>query len=516
VFGVFTETTATGKFLELFWSRVQDPHGTTNMDFELNQKFCDPSATPTNCAGNGVTPLRTNGDKLITYDLSGGGTNPTISIRTWDGSAWGAPTVISGSGGTAIGSINTSTIAAADSGGIGAQDPFTFGEAAIAFTALFPPGGECGGFGSAYLKSRSSDSFNAEIKDFIAPERVTITNCTEIQTTLSATSITVGGSVHDSATLTGATGNAGGTVTYTVYTDNACTQNPRDAGTVTVTNGVVPNSNTLQFNSVGTFYWQAVYSGDLNNAGSTSDCTTEVLVVNKAQPTITTSPDPSSGTVGVTLNDSATLAGGSNPTGSIVFRLFGPNNPTCDPAGPAAVFTQTVTVTGNGTYSTTGGHTTTELGTYHWTASYSGDANNESAASACADEAVVISQAASAIATDQFVYPNDAATVSEAVTGNITGDVQFRLFDTLANCQSDDGTDTAAGLLYKQTVALPATTTNSKTVETSNTSVRVSDDATVYWRVIYSGDAQHGGRLSDCVENTALDFTDDPGPGTAP
>jgi hypothetical protein len=28
------------------------------MDFELNQKFCDPSATPTNCAdnGKGVTP----------------------------------------------------------------------------------------------------------------------------------------------------------------------------------------------------------------------------------------------------------------------------------------------------------------------------------------------------------------------------------------------------------------------------------------------------------------------------
>src|SRR5215203_1771790 len=88
-FGVFTED----DFLELFWSRVQNPSGTTNMDFELNQKFCDPTATPTNCAnnGNGVrpeTPVRTVGDKLITYDLSQGGTNPTISIRRWTGSAW--------------------------------------------------------------------------------------------------------------------------------------------------------------------------------------------------------------------------------------------------------------------------------------------------------------------------------------------------------------------------------------------------------------------------------------------
>src|SRR5215203_6500431 len=88
-FGVFTED----QFLELFWSRVQNPSGTTNMDFELNKEFCDPTATPTNCAnnGNGVrpeTPVRTVGDKLITYDLSQGGTNPTISIRRWTGSAW--------------------------------------------------------------------------------------------------------------------------------------------------------------------------------------------------------------------------------------------------------------------------------------------------------------------------------------------------------------------------------------------------------------------------------------------
>ena len=197
---------------------------------------------------------------------------PTISIRTWDGSVWGPATVISGPGGTAIGSVNITTIPANEAGGvqpngIGPQDPFTFGEAAIAFSALFPPGGECGAFGSAYLKSRSSDSFQAELKDFIPPQKVTITNCTGITTTLSASSITVGGSVHDSATLTGATADAGGTVTYTVYDNNTCTSNAndRDAGTVNVTNGIVPDSNTLQFNSAGTFYWQASYSGDANN-----------------------------------------------------------------------------------------------------------------------------------------------------------------------------------------------------------------------------------------------------------
>ena len=61
-----------------------------------------------------------------------------------------------------------------------------------------------------------------------------------IATSLSSSSITVGGSVSDSSTLSNATGTAGGSVTYTVYTNNTCTLGARDAGTKTVTNGVVP------------------------------------------------------------------------------------------------------------------------------------------------------------------------------------------------------------------------------------------------------------------------------------
>src|SRR5215218_4583123 len=118
-FGVYTEDA----FLELFWSRVQNPSGTTNMDFELNKEFCD--GTATHCANNGttkapvyVTPKRSVGDKLITYDLSRGGTVPGISIRTWSGTAWGPATLISGgSDPDALGSVNTSVISANQTGG---------------------------------------------------------------------------------------------------------------------------------------------------------------------------------------------------------------------------------------------------------------------------------------------------------------------------------------------------------------------------------------------------------------
>jgi hypothetical protein len=47
-FAVYQEGGSTSGFLHLFWSRVQDPSGTTNMDFEFNQSSA--------ASGNGVTP----------------------------------------------------------------------------------------------------------------------------------------------------------------------------------------------------------------------------------------------------------------------------------------------------------------------------------------------------------------------------------------------------------------------------------------------------------------------------
>ena len=71
-FGVYTESNADGDFLNLFWSRVQDPSGTTNMDFEFNHNaVCGATGTSVR---QRVTPVRTEGDLLIQYDLSNGGT----------------------------------------------------------------------------------------------------------------------------------------------------------------------------------------------------------------------------------------------------------------------------------------------------------------------------------------------------------------------------------------------------------------------------------------------------------
>src|SRR5205807_2673749 len=113
----------------------------------------------------------------------------------------------------------------------------------------------------------SGDGNNNPAMSTCTEEKLVVNpNGTSIRTTLApGSSVSVGTAVHDTAKLSGATADADGSVTYTVYTDDACTKDAQDAGTETVTNGNVPNSTDIQFNKAGTFYWQAVYSGDTNN-----------------------------------------------------------------------------------------------------------------------------------------------------------------------------------------------------------------------------------------------------------
>jgi hypothetical protein len=96
---------------------------------------------------------------------------------------------------------------------------------------------------------------------------------------------------------------------------------------------------------------------------------------------ITTQVSAPTITLGQQTSDTATLSNGFTQTGTITFRLFGPNNGTC--AG-APVFTSIQSVGGNNTYSSTP-FTPTTPGVYNWTASYSGDANNPATATACGD-----------------------------------------------------------------------------------------------------------------------------------
>jgi len=204
-----------------------------------------------------------------------------------------------------------------------------------------------------------------------------------ISTNLSQTTAKIGDLVHDSATLSGATSNAGGTVTYTAYTDGGCSQNPQDAGTKTVTDGVVPDSDMISFSIAGVYFWQAAYSGDANNNPALSACLSEQLVVNPNTTAIKTAPT-------LIPNDSGTISGAtSSAGGAIVFQLFSPSDPACS-GNPA--FEQAVNVNGNGSYGTTNStFVAAQLGTWRWQVTYSGDPNNVGSASACGVESFTLS-----------------------------------------------------------------------------------------------------------------------------
>jgi len=180
-FYVASEFASNSNFLYLAWERT-NVLGSANMDFELNQK-AQPDLTTTGAK----TLVRTAGDILITFDFGGSGT-PVLGLLKWVTSGatsqcfsanslpcWGNRVNMSAAG-FAEGAVNS----------VAVTDPIanvplpagTFGEAAVNLTAagVFPAG-TCEALGSAFLKSRSSASFPAEIKDFVAPQPVNISNC---------------------------------------------------------------------------------------------------------------------------------------------------------------------------------------------------------------------------------------------------------------------------------------------------------------------------------------------------
>lgn len=203
-------------YLYLAWLRT-NILGSANMDFEFNQ-----SST---LDDNGVTLKRTRGDLLVTFDFTNGGGNPVLGILRWltppqDSVAscfasnslpcWGNHQTLGSA--TADGSVfpqvtckvdadcaavapgalcngpkegNSKTCTTIDpKNGNATVNELTFGEAAINLTAagVFSSN-QCTTFAGAYLKSRSSASFTAELKDFIPPLSTNITNCATVDIT---------------------------------------------------------------------------------------------------------------------------------------------------------------------------------------------------------------------------------------------------------------------------------------------------------------------------------------------
>ncbi len=202
---------------------------------------------------------------------------------------------------------------------------------------------------------------------------VTTKTCPSIATVASGTANDVVNSSYlsDSATISNSYNIKSGTITFTLTAPD---------GTKTVEPvSVVPGQTTyttptsVLATQTGTYKWSASYSGDGLNNGAVDNGQNESVTITGTNISILTAPNVTVVTVGTScgpLKDTATLSGGSNPTGSITFKLYSPTGTLLD--------TETVNVThGDGNYTTPTGYNlpsnNPKLGAYQWDATYNGN-----------------------------------------------------------------------------------------------------------------------------------------------
>jgi hypothetical protein len=411
-----SETVGANTYLYLAWERAVNI-GNANLDFEINQKT---TAGFTGTTTGAVTLNRTAGDLLVTYDFGGSGT-PTLGILRWVTSAsvpvvpdfatntcfsansfpcWGDQKTLDAT--EAEGAVNT--VAVSDPIAPNAPRTLaigTFGEAAINLTTsgVFPAGGPCLSLGSTFLKSRSSSSFTAEVKDFVAPVPVSISNCAAI-TIIKHTdprgfdqdfsySTNVPSTGTNAATFSKTPDTTGATTTFTLNDSGNTTADSTGntesitnvhPGSYTVTEGTEPANfllESLTCTTGGAQHAAGSPQADITVAAGDLVTCTYVNQHQKATPSVATQ---------IHLDDTATLSGGDSPTGDVTFQLY--DNAGC--TGNLVAEFDNVALSGSSA-TTVGvtpdsGNTDVSSGnTYSWKVTYNGDTLNNAVTVGCTD-----------------------------------------------------------------------------------------------------------------------------------
>jgi hypothetical protein len=191
-----------------------------------------------------------------------------------------------------------------------------------------------------------------------------------VTTTLNATSIVLGSSVYDNATVTGSAGVPTGFVTFW----NNATGSWVQFANVTLINGVAPFANFTPLYA-GTFFFVADYSGDSNYLASGSAL--EILTVTPAPSTTHTYLNSTSIVLGSAVFDTANVTFPVSippypvPTGTVTFSVRLTNG-TWVPLGTASLVWNAGT---QQLYAVSSNFTPTQTGTYYFNATYSGDGN---------------------------------------------------------------------------------------------------------------------------------------------
>jgi len=198
-----------------------------------------------------------------------------------------------------------------------------------------------------------------------------------------------GAQAHDEAVVAGTNGaTAGGTVTFELYATGDCSGAAMAPDTEGVSNGVAWSGETAGL-AAGNYSYQAIYSGDGANLGSTSGCepfsvglipTTTSTQVNDA---VTNNPWSGSESAGATAYDTASVTFTPSettptPTGSVTYTLY--TNGNCS-GTPASTDVKALDAVGHVPKSATS--SALVGGTYSYLAAYSGDGYFQASTGPC-------------------------------------------------------------------------------------------------------------------------------------
>jgi hypothetical protein len=150
-------------------------NGTSYIDFELYQKRVTKNANGT-FTSLGLDGGRTVGDLVITIDYSNGGSNAGAVVFRWEETSPGVfdyvlytPPV-----GTIYAASNITGSVSVPFGAFGSTTypKFSYAEVAANLNDVIPGLDDCIGIATVLIKTKSSDSDDAELKDFMEPVQV--------------------------------------------------------------------------------------------------------------------------------------------------------------------------------------------------------------------------------------------------------------------------------------------------------------------------------------------------------
>ncbi|HVC05328.1 MAG TPA: hypothetical protein VND88_11705, partial [Candidatus Acidoferrales bacterium] len=204
--GVVADAAGTYNWVASFSGDVYAPVATVCTDEPVSVA----KASPTISTQLNANPITVGGSDYDTAALAGfapGGSGGTVTYTAYSDN------------GCTTGAQSAGTVTIDESTGVATQSN------SVSFTAAGTVSWEA--------------VFNGDTNDNTATsacEPLVISNASPtIVTILNASAITVGGTDYDTSALSNfASGGSGGTVTYTVYTDNVCTTAVQSGGTVTI------------------------------------------------------------------------------------------------------------------------------------------------------------------------------------------------------------------------------------------------------------------------------------------